>query len=79
MDYSYDQHSYIDVPLSEETKKFATQILIWKKTRQTFYANDILNMLIDAKLISVDQIKTIVSEIETKEVKATLPGSHIMV
>ena len=76
----YYAGSYIDpVPVSEEVKKFVSQILIWKKTRQTFYANDILNMLIDAKLININEIITIRDEISNKEVKAELPNSHILV
>lgn len=76
----YYSGSYIEPqPASEETKKFASQILIWKKTRQTFYANDILNMLIDANLININEIISMAEEINNKEVKAELPNSHILV
>lgn len=72
--------SYIEPQAaSKEVKRFTAQILIWKKTNQTFYANDILNMLIDAELINVKEINTIVEEIKNKEVKAVLPNSHILV
>lgn len=76
MDYT---GSYISNEASDEVKKFTTQILIWKKTKQTFYANDILNMLIDAELISIKEINTICDEMKNKEVKAVLPNSHILV
>lgn len=76
----YYSGSYIDPqPASEEAKKFTSQILIWKKTRQTFYANDILNMLIDANLININEIISMTEEINSKEVKAELPNSHILV
>ena len=71
--------SFIDpVPASVEINKFTSQILIWKKTKQTFYANDILNMLIDSNLININEIIDIRNEIANKEVKAELPTPHIM-
>lgn len=75
----YYSGSYISNEASDEVKKFTSQILIWKKTRQTFYANDILNMLIDANLININEIISMTEEINSKEVKAELPNSHILV
>lgn len=74
-----DYYSGSYIAASEEAKKFTSQIIIWKKTRQTFYANDILNMLIDANLININEIISMTEEINSKEVKAELPNSHILV
>lgn len=74
-----DYYSGSYIAASEEAKKFTYQIIIWKKTRQTFYANDILNMLIDANLININEIISMTEEINSKEVKAELPTSHILV
>lgn len=62
-----------------EVINLAEQIAIWKRARMSFYADDILNMLIDMELISHSEVITIVEYVNNREeTTPKLPNNHLV-
>jgi hypothetical protein len=56
----------------------AEQILIWKKHKITFYAEDIINMMVDAGLININDVYNLIEELKIKQVETKLPKPHLV-
>lgn len=65
------------VSTSADIIKLAEQILIWKKHRISFYADDVINMMIDHGVIKDHEVKEIIETVNSKETVANLPNNHI--
>lgn len=59
-----------------QKEEFTKQILAWKKAGHPMYATDVLNMLVEANVLSVYEINEIENRLKKEPVEAKLPRSY---
>lgn len=67
-----------DYYTSPDSKVVALVEEIYAWRRQSLYAHDVLNMLIDSGLINLHDVKNIIDKDNIKQRAAKLPTSHII-
>lgn len=60
-----------------KVRKFVEEICLWKKYDHQLFPDDILNILIQSNITTVDEIKTILTEVRKKDVAIQLPFPYI--
>lgn len=56
---------------------FAKQIIAWHKAGHSMYPVDVLNLLVETKVIKEEDLKTIVEEFKKEPVEPKLPQTYI--
>ena len=64
-------------PPDAKIVKIIEQLEAWRRKRLTLYSNDVMNMLIDAELITVHDTENILNSLQNKSVDITLPTCYI--
>jgi len=69
----YPEYEDYYVKTAEEVKTFTEKIIAWKNNKQLLFPDDVLNMLIDCKLINEYEVKEI---IDKKPLDISLPTKY---
>lgn len=64
-------------PPNPNIVKMIEQLEAWRRNRLTLYPNDVINMLIDAELITVYDAEKILNTVQEKALDTTLPTCYI--
>lgn len=57
--------------------ELAKQILAWKKAKIDLVHNDVLNFLIDANLITAEEMKTLVENFKKNPITPEIPKNYM--
>ena len=62
---------------SQEAKDLAEKIIVWMKYKQLLFPADVLNLMIDCKLITLTETEEMIKNITKKPLDLGLPNRYI--
>jgi hypothetical protein len=65
------------VPPKPQLIELIKNLAAWERKNLTLYPKDVMNMLVDAEVLTVHDIKVVAQSVQDKPLDVVLPTNHI--